>query len=66
MFGGEQGRLAALRELVGLWPGGHQLNWSDLYIRQLPQTLLSVSDHGLHRVQLLCYHGNLGLETKKV
>lgn len=61
MFGGEEGRLAAL---VQVGPGSHQQHRSDLHVRQLPQTLLSVPDHGLHRVQLLCYHGDLGLQTR--
>lgn len=65
MFWGKEGRLAALHGLFRFGPGGHQLDGSDLYVRQLPQTLLPVSDHGLHRVQLLCYHGNLILERTR-
>lgn len=62
MFGGEEGGLAALHGLFRFRSRGNQLDGSDLHIRQLLQTLLSVSDHGLHCVQLLCYHGDLGLE----
>lgn len=65
MFGGEEGRLAALPGLVGFRSRGHQLDWSDLHIRQLLQTQLSVSDHRLHHAQLLCHHGDLGLGGKK-
>lgn len=65
MFGGEEGGLAAERRLLWLRPGSHQLNGSDLHVRQLLETLLSVSDHALHRVQLLRHHGDLGLEREK-
>lgn len=64
MFGGEEGRLAALGCLVGLRPGGHQLHRSHLYVGQLPQALLSVPDHQLHRAQLLRHHEDLRLERQ--
>lgn len=65
MFGGEKGWLAMLESLVRFWPRGHQLYGSDLHVRQFPQTLLPVSDHALHWVQLLCHHGNLGLDRHR-
>ena len=61
MFGGEEGGLAALGELVLLGAGGHGLDGPDLQLRQPPQAVLSVADHALHRAQLPRHHGDLGL-----
>lgn len=65
MFRWKEGWLATLWDLVQLRPGGHQLHWSDLQVCQLPQTLLSVSDHGLNHVQFLSDHWDLWLEGQE-
>lgn len=46
MLGGEERRLGAC------WVfrlGGHELDWSHMFVSQLPQTGLSILDHLLHR-----------------
>lgn len=50
MFGGEEESLATLGRLVRFWSGSHRLDGSDLHLCQFPQTLIPVSDHGLHGV----------------
>lgn len=63
MLGGEEWGL-------GAWwvfrPGGHQLDWSDMFISQLSQTSLTVLDHLLHRSMFLkCFQDLILTERNK-
>lgn len=62
MLGGEE------RGLGAWWvfrPGSHQLDRSDVFIGQLPQTSLTVLDHLLHCCMLLKRFPDLGLTERE-
>lgn len=50
MFGGEEGGFCTWWVL---WTRSHQLDWSDMFVCQFPQAVLSGLNQSLHRAMLL-------------